>query len=79
MSDNKMHLDDDQLDEVVGGLFRWHKKSLVMDYTHSDGTVTKHKILDYAQAWERSNILHSQHMDEDQILQDLIAKGYIQG
>lgn len=79
MSDKKIILDDDQLDEVVGGLFIWHKKSLVLDYTHDDGTVTKHKILDYTKAWERSNILHAQHMDEDKILQDLISKGYIQG
>ena len=79
MSDNKMQLNDDQLDEVVGGLFTWHKKSKVMDYTHSDGTVTKHKILDYSKAWELSNNLHAKHMDEDKILSQLISKGYIQG
>ena len=79
MSDNKVFLNDDQLDEVVGGLFKWHKKSMVMDYSHKDGSVTKHKILDFQKAWERSNILHSQMIDEDAILKDLVSKGYIQG
>lgn len=79
MSENRIELKDDVLDEVVGGLFAWSRKSMTMTYSHADGSKTTHKVLDLDKAWERSNILHSQNMSEDAILRDLISKGYIAG
>ena len=79
MSEKKINLSDEVLDEVVGGFFSWNTKTMTMKYSHQDGSVTTHKILDLDKAWERSNILHSQKMPEDEILKDLIAKGYIAG
>lgn len=77
--ENRESINEDVLDCVVGGFFHWHKKSLVMDYTHMDGTVTTHQILDYAKGWELSNNLHAQNVPEDEILRQLISKGYIAG
>ena len=79
MTDNKIKLDDEMLEEVVGGLFSWSRKKMTMTYSHPDGTTTVHKVLDLDKAWERSNILHSKKMNEDDILKDLISKGYIAG
>ena len=79
MENNREIIIDEALESVVGGLFRWHKKSLVLDYTHKDGTVTYHKVLDFAKGWELSNNLHGQNVPEDEILRQLISKGYIAG
>ena len=79
MSDNRIQLNDEMMDEVVGGLFSWSKKTMTMTYSHPDGTKTTHKVLDIQKAWERSNVLHSKMMSEDDILKDLISKGYIAG
>lgn len=78
MSDNRTRIDDELLEQVLGGLFVFHKKSKYLTFTHQDGTVTDHNILDYDKAWERVCILESQNMDEDKIFQDLINKGYIE-
>ncbi len=79
MQNKKIDLSDEMLEDVVGGLFTWSKKKMTMTYSHQDGTTTVHKVLDMQKAWERSNLLHSQMVSEDEILKDLIAKGYIQG
>ncbi|MBR6186983.1 MAG: hypothetical protein IKQ41_12075 [Clostridia bacterium] len=79
MSEKKFELNDDMLDQVVGGLFTWNRNSMTMTYSHADGSKTTHRVLDIDKAWERSNILHGQNMNEDKILQDLISKGYIAG
>jgi hypothetical protein len=78
MIDKKMMLDDEQLEQVVGGLFVFHKKSRYVTFTHQDGTVTDHNILDYDKAWERCMSLEAANWDEDKIFQDLINKGYIE-
>ena len=78
MSDHKMNLPDEMLEQVVGGLFTWSRRSMEMKYDHPDGSTTIYKVLDMDKAWERSNMLHAQNMPEDDILKDLISKGYIQ-
>ena len=50
-----------------------------LNYTHKDGSVTMHQIMNFNEAWERSNTLHAQNVDEDDILADLIRRGLIEG
>ena len=77
MSDNRTVINDDVLEQVVGGLFVFHKLSKYVTYTHQDGTVTEHNVLDYDKAWETSCMLEAQNMDEDRIFETLVASGYI--
>ena len=70
---------DENLEQVVGGLFVFQKKDKKMIYTHSCGTVTEHTILDYDKAWELSSRRHAENMNEDSILDELINKGYVAG
>lgn len=79
MEANRTLINEEDLENVVGGFFHWHKKSLVLDYTHEDGSITYHKVLDYAKGWELSNNLHAKHVPEDEILQQLIDAKYIAG
>ena len=78
MADKAM-LSDEQLEQVMGGLFVFHKKSKYVTFTHQDGTVTEHNTLDYDKAWERCCLLEAQNWNEDDIFRDLVAKGYIEG
>ena len=48
-----------------------------MTYTHKDGSVTEHKILDAKKAWETSNLMHAKLIPEDEILAALISDGYL--
>ena len=77
MSDSRKIIDDEQLDKVVGGLFVFHKKSQYVTFTHQDGTVTNHNVLDYDKAWTDCCNMEGQNVPEDQIFQHLIKKGYI--
>lgn len=77
--ENRKQINEEALDSVVGGLFTWHKLTLIMDYTHEDGTKTYHKILNLQKGWELSNQLHGQLIPEDEILAQLISAGYIEG
>ena len=79
MSDERIKINDSSLESVVGGLFTFHKTTQVLDYTHPDGTVTYHKILNYQKAWEMSNSQHAKFIKEDDILQNLIDAKYIEG
>ena len=74
----KYMLNDDQLEQVLGGLFVFHKKSKYVTFTHQDGSVSNHNILDYDKAWELCCNLESQNMDEDKIFQQLVNKKYIE-
>ena len=78
MNNERKSIKEEVLDNVVGGLFYWHKDTQVMDYTHKDGTVTYHQILDYEKGWEMSNNLHGQKVPEDDILKRLIDNHYIE-
>ena len=51
----------------------------IMTYTHKDGSTTEHQILDARKAWETSNQMHGQLVPEDEILKELVDKGYIGG
>ena len=73
----KTRLDDELAEQVLGGLFVFHKRNGTVTYTHQDGTVTSHQILDYGKAWERCNMLEAQNWDGDRIFRDLVAKGYL--
>ena len=76
MSDRKI-LNDFEVENVVGGLFKWNKSDMIMTYEHSDGSVTTHKILNYDKAWELSNEMHGKNYREDDILKALKNKGYV--
>ncbi len=72
-------LDDELLDEVVGGLFKWNPNTMMLKYIHDDGSETYYKVLDFQKGWELSNNLTGQFMDEDKIIARLIAEKYIEG
>ena len=78
MSENKTVLDEEQLEQVVGGLFVFHKMSKILEYTHQDGSVTNHKILVYDKAWSTCNSLQAQNWDEDKIFDELVYQKYIE-
>ena len=79
MNSNRKEIEENDLEKVVGGLFEWYPKYKVMQYTHEDGSVTNHKILDYDKGWALSTKLHGQNVPEDDILAQLIAAKYIEG
>ena len=79
MEKDREIIDDESLEKVVGGLFEWYPRYNVMKYTHDDGSVTKHTVLDYSKAWELSTKLHGQFVPEDEILEQLIQSGYVAG
>lgn len=79
MSIEKNKIADEALEQVVGGLFAFNGLTNTITYTHEDGSVTYHKILDYKKAWTMSNDLHGQNVPEDTILAKLIASGYVAG
>ena len=78
MSERKA-INEEILEQVVGGFFSFNGNTNILTYTHGDGTVTKHKILKYSEAWKMSNDLHGKNVPEDQILSQMISKGYIEG
>ncbi len=75
----KTRLDDELAAKVVGGLFVFHRRSGIVTYTHDDGTVTNHQVLDYQKAWDRCNMLEAQNWNGDRIFRDLVDNGYLQG
>ena len=80
MSNERQEINNNkELDQVVGGLFEWDTNTGYMTYTHKNGVVTKHKILNAKAGWARSNELHGKLVPEDDILKDLIDKGYLAG
>ena len=70
-------IDENSLEKVVGGFFSWNTNTGYMTYTHKDGSVTKHRILDAEKGYDLSNKLHGQKMPEDDILDKLINAGYL--
>lgn len=75
---SKVALNDENLDQVVGGLMRFNYRTQVMTYTHEDGTQTTHNILDFDNAWDLSNELHAKNIHEDNILKALKDQHYIE-
>ena len=78
MSDRKS-IDEEKLEKIVGGMFAFNGNTMTLTYTHADGSVTTHRILDYRNAFTMSNNLHGQNVPEDTILAKMIAEGYISG
>ena len=78
-TDMKTRLDDELAEQVLGGLFVFHRRSGYVTYTHGDGTVTDHQVLNYEKAWETCCMLEAQKWDGDRIFRELVGKGYLQG
>ena len=75
---SKEFINDEALDQVVGGFLSFNYKTKVLTYTHEEtGEVKKYKIDDFMAAWKMSNNLHSQCLHEDNIIAQLKAAGYI--
>ncbi len=79
MAEERKIINDEALEQVVGGLFSFNGITNIITYTHEDGSVTYHKILDYKKAWTMSNDLHGKNVPEDTILAQLIANKYVAG
>lgn len=70
-------LSDQEIENVAGGYMSFNNETMILTYTHEDGSVTTHEILDYNAAWGLSNEMHAQNYREDSILKKMKAKGYI--
>ena len=77
MSTQRIDIEGKELENVVGGSFQFNTKTNTMTYTHEDGSVTEHTILDANKAWETSNLMHAKMIPEDEILATLISYGYL--
>lgn len=77
MASEKKILNDQEVEQVVGGLMDFNPSTMILTYTHEDNSVTKHPILNYDKAWEMSNQLHAQNYREDTILKKLKSAGYV--
>ena len=77
MSAERIDIECKELENVVGGFFQFNTNTNIMTYTHKDGSVTEHKILDAKKAWETSNLMHAKLIPEDEILAALISDGYL--
>jgi len=74
---SKVMLNEQELEQVVGGFMLFNNQTMILTYTHEDGSVTTHKILNYDKAWELSNTMHAQNYREDSILKKLKKMGYV--
>ena len=77
MSNERNALNEQELENVVGGLFDFNPNEMIMVYTHADGSQTQHPIYNYDEAWKMSNDLHAQNYREDTILKKMQAAGYV--
>ena len=75
---NRRALFDNEVENVIGGAFVFNRKSETLTYYHDDGAVTTYHILDYDNAWNSSNRGHASNQSEDDILQTLISRGYVE-
>lgn len=74
---NRKALNENELENVVGGAFVFDSSTSTLTYYHDDGSITQHTILDYNNAWNSSNKWHARNYTEDDILNGLISRGYI--
>ena len=71
-------LSDEELDQVIGGLMNFNYDTKVLTYTHEERkTVTKYNIVDFEKAWKLSNARHAENVHEDNIIAEMLSKGYI--
>lgn len=75
---SREQIKDESLDKVVGGLMNFNYNTNVLKYTHEElHTVTTYEIVDFMAAWQLSNARHADGVHEDQIISELLDKGYI--
>ena len=76
MAENIQKLNDDDLDQVSGGLLDFNGD--VLTYFRGDsGTTHTFRILNYDAAWQMSNDLHAKSYHEDYIIGQMMQAGYI--
>ncbi len=77
MSD-KRELNEMELEGIQGGMMEWSGGNNVLTYTNADGVVTKYQVNgDCYAAFQRSSVLHSQSVPEDEILSILQSEGMV--
>ena len=74
---SRMLIDEKMLDQVNGGLLTFYKSAAVVEYLRADNTTVKYQILDFDNAWKRCKTLEIDFTPEDDIIADLLSKGYI--
>ena len=77
MAERKFIIDDTELDGVVGGFFQFDTNTNTITYTHKDGSVTTHQLLDVKKAWVMSNQMHAELVPEDDIMAAMVSSGYV--
>lgn len=80
MSD-KVLLGEAELDDVQGGLMKFSGGSMIMTYTHNDGTITKYPITngDVVAAYRRSLALHAEYINQEDYILEILQKEGIVG
>jgi hypothetical protein len=80
MSD-KVVLNEELLDDVQGGMMKWSGGSMTMTYTHRDGSVTKYPVTngDIIAAYRRSNALHSEYINQEEYILEILQQEGIVG
>lgn len=74
----KEFLNEESLDQVVGGYMNFNYKTKVLTYRHEETKeVTKYEITNFEEAWKLSNELHAQNLHEDIIIARLKSAKYI--
>ena len=71
-------MNEDNLDQVVGGFMHFNPDTKVLTYTHEEtGEVKQYQILMYNRAWGMSNALHAKNLHEDEIISKMLSDGCI--
>lgn len=71
-------INDEALEEVVGGHMHFDANTNVMTYMHEEtGDVTQYELVMYNRAWGISNYYHGLSMHEDEILRIMLEDGCI--
>lgn len=81
MSD-KVVLNEEELDDVLGGTMKFYGKDMIMKYVHNDGSVTKYPITNgnVVAAYQRSLALHSEYvLDQEDLILEILQKEGIVG
>ncbi len=77
MPTGRQMINEDELENVVGGVFFFSEANMTLTYLHDDGTTTVYRIVDYYSAWENSNAWHGRNVPEDNIIKGLLKMGLI--
>ena len=78
MSTGRKAINDDALNQVVGGKMHFNYDEMTLKYIHEEtGDVTYYTVDDFEKAWKLSNSMHGNNYHEDDIIAELLSKGYI--